>query len=117
MTGKAYPVVYYRIKSVDIDGSVKYSGIIKMVNGTSFSNTIRVYPSPASNQITVQHPQLAERARITITTADGRSIRQLTPAAGTSNTMIDISSLSAGMYVLRLDNGNGKVESTTFLKQ
>jgi len=111
------PVAYYRIKSVDIDGHFKYSTIIKLVNGNSYVNTIRVYPSPARNQVTVQHSQLGDHACISIVTVDGKLLKRVTPAAGASNTPVDISSLSPGMYVLRLDNGNGKTETATFVKQ
>jgi hypothetical protein len=111
------PVIYYRIKSVDIDGRAKFSGIIKIVNNTSYSGSVKVYPTPAQSQITLQHSQLDNKARITITTMDGRVLKLVTPSAGASNTPIDISSLSAGMYVVRLDHGNGRIESTTFVKQ
>jgi len=112
-------IVYYRVKSVDNDGKTKYSGIIKFVTGAgnSFSNQLKVYPTPAQNQLTVQHSQLAANATVTISTIDGKVLKTIRPSAGTSNTMIDLSGLSAGMYVLRLDNGKGKIESTTFMKQ
>ncbi|HEU4470555.1 MAG TPA: T9SS type A sorting domain-containing protein [Flavisolibacter sp.] len=110
-------VIYYRVKSVDLNGATKYSGIVKLVNNNSFSNGIKTYPSPARSQLTLQHSQLGSNARLSISTADGRIIRVVTPARGVSNTMIDVSGLASGMYVLRLDNGNGKIETTTFVKQ
>ena len=109
--------IYYRIKSVDNDGRTKYSGIIKFVNGNSASSQIKVYPTPAQNQLTVQHSQLGTNSTVTVSTMDGRVLKTIRPSAGSSNTMIDLSGLSAGMYVLRLDNGKGKIESTTFMKQ
>jgi len=111
------PVIYYRIQSKDNDGRIKYSGIIKVVNGSSFNNKVVVYPSPASSQITVQHSRLSAGSKITISTMDGRILKVITPAAGTSNTMTDISSFSAGMYVIRIDQGNGKTETASFVKQ
>lgn len=109
--------IYYRVKSVDIDGKTKYSGIIRFKGNTSFTNDVKVYPSPARSQITVQHSRLESKARITVSTIDGRMVKMVTPGQGNSNTMLDISSLSAGTYVLKIDNGNGKVETTTFVKQ
>lgn len=111
------PVIYYRIQSRDNDGRTKYSGIIKVVSGNSFSNSVRVYPSPAISEVTVQHSRLGVKAKITITTLDGKVVRVITPASGTSNSMMNVSSLSAGMYVVRVDNGNGKIETTNFVKQ
>ena len=110
-------VVYYRVRSVDIDGKSKYSGIIKFTNNTSYSDKVKVYPTPARNQLTVQHSQLGTSARVTITTMDGRIVKTFQPSVNASNTMVDISGLSAGTYVIRLDNGKGKTESTTFMKQ
>ncbi len=109
--------IYYRVKSVDIDGKTKYSGIIRFKDNTSFTTDVKVYPSPARSQITVQHSRLESKARITVSTIDGRMVKMVTPGQGNSNTMLDISSLSAGTYVLKIDNGNGKVETTTFVKQ
>jgi hypothetical protein len=110
-------VLYYRVKSVDIDGRTKYTGIVKITNSNSYSNTLKVYPTPAQNQLTVQHAQLGASARVQISTMDGRVIRTIKPSTGASNTMVDLTGLSAGMYVLRLDNGTGKTESVTFIKQ
>jgi hypothetical protein len=110
-------VLYYRIKSVDLNGATKYSGIIKVNGNSSFSNELKVYPSPAQSQITLQHNQLFANAKVTISTMDGRLLKTVTPGAGVSNTMVDLSGIAAGMYVLRVDNGNGKIETTTFVKQ
>jgi len=109
--------LYYRLKSVDIDGRYKYSPIIKLVNNDSYSNLLRAYPSPARTQVTLQHKKLNANAKLAVCTMDGRVVKVLTPANGASNTVIDISSLTPGMYVLRLENANGKIETTSFVKQ
>lgn len=110
-------VIYYRVKSVDVDGRSKYTGIIKITNNNSYSNTLKVYPTPARNQLTVQHSQLGASAKVTITTIDGRVVKTMNPSTNASNTMVDLSALTSGTYILRLDNGKGKTESTTFMKQ
>ncbi|HEY0356890.1 MAG TPA: T9SS type A sorting domain-containing protein [Flavisolibacter sp.] len=111
------PQVFYRVKSVDIDGTVKYSGIIRFKDNTSFTSDVKVYPSPARSQITVQHDRLDSRSRISISTMDGRIIKMITPGQGISNTMMDVSNLSSGVYVIKVVDGNGKIETTTFVKQ
>ena len=111
------PVVYYRIKSVDLDGSIKHSGIIKLTNGSSYANTLRAYPSPAQNLVTLQHKKLGSGARVTVSTTDGRTVKVQAPANGTSNTMIDVTTRPSGLYIIRLDTGNGTVETATFIKQ
>ena len=110
-------VIYYRVTSVDIDGRTKQSGIVKVLNGTSYSGTLKAYPSPAQNQVTLQHSRLGTAARVTLTTIDGRILRTIKPANGASNTMIDISSLNSGLYLVKLDKGDGKLETTTIVKQ
>lgn len=109
--------VFYRIRSVDFDGSVKYSGIVRIKNNNSFSDAIRAYPSPVRSQLTVSHDQLNSRAKLSVSTMDGRILKVMTPSAGASNTMVDVSNLSSGMYLVRLDHGDGKIETTTFIKQ
>lgn len=109
--------VFYRVKSVDVGGATKYSGIIRVRNNNSFSNNIKVYPSPVQNQLTIQHTQLASKASVTISTMDGKVLKVMTPSIGASNTMIDVTSFKSGMYIVKLDHGNGKVETATFVKQ
>ena len=65
----------------------------------------------------IQHSDLGTGARAVITTLDGRVVKTIRPAAGASNTPVDVAGLPAGMYIVRIDNGNGKTETTTFIKQ
>lgn len=109
--------IYYRIKSIDNDGRTKFSGIIRVVNNNSYTQNIRLYPVPAHSDLTVQHSQLGANARLTISSIDGRILKIVTPNIGVSNTIIDVSSFSAGTYILKLDKGDGNFETATFVKQ
>jgi hypothetical protein len=100
--------VFYRIKSVDLDGRFKYSGIIRLPGGAGDSyGKLMVYPIPANDNITVQHKRLTTRAKMIITTLDGRVVKEVIPAQGVSHTIINIGGLAAGTYFLRLDDGTG----------
>ncbi|MBD0368190.1 MAG: T9SS type A sorting domain-containing protein, partial [Flavisolibacter sp.] len=39
------------------------------------------------------------------------------PSAGASHTPVDLSGIAAGSYILRLDDGKGKIETLKFVKQ
>jgi hypothetical protein len=108
--------IFYRVKSIDIDGRSKYSGILKLTGGNSFSNEIKVYPVPARDEVTVQHKQLGTNARLIVTSADGQVVRSITPREGASHTPVNINGLAPGVYMLRLDNGKGDIQSAKLIK-
>lgn len=108
--------VFYRIKSVDLDGTAKYSGIVRFKNSNSYSDKLLLYPVPVHNQLTIQH-SLLTRGKLTVSTVDGRILKVVTPGPGVSNTMIDVSSLSSGMYMLKLEKDDGKIETGSFVKE
>ena len=108
--------VFYRIRSVDLDGRYKYSGIIKLSGNNSFSNELRIYPTPATNEITVQHRRINSGAKMSIISADGRMMRMIYMKGGVSHTQIDISQLMPGMYFLRLEDEKTGIQSAKFVK-
>lgn len=109
---------FYRIKSVDLDGKEKYSSIIKISANkrTSFSDKLKVYPVPAINEFTVEHGQLNSNAKITIRSVDGRVIKVLRPSTGASHTPVNLSANKAGVYLLSVDDGKGKLETIRLIK-
>jgi len=108
--------IYFRIKSVDIDGRFKYSGILKLSGSNSFSNELKVYPMPATDVVTVQHSRLGKNSKIMVTSADGHIIKVVTPREGASHTPVSINEMAPGMYFIRLDNGKGDIQSTKMVK-
>jgi Secretion system C-terminal sorting domain len=110
--------LFYRIKSVDLDGRFKYSGIIRLPgnSSSSFAETLKVYPIPATDDILVEHKRLNTRAKMTITSFDGKVLRMIIPAQGSSHTPVNISGLTPGMYFLQLDDGAGYAETIKLIK-
>ena len=108
--------VFYRIKSVDIDGRYKYSGILKLDGSNSFSSGLQLYPMPASNEVTVQHKRTSVNSKLMITAADGQIVRVVYPIQGSSHTPVDLTALAKGIYFVRLDDGKGDIESAKLIK-
>ena len=108
--------LYYRIKSLDYDGKSKYSGILRLTGNNSFSNELRLYPVPATNEITAQHRRISGNAKLLVTGADGQIIRTIIPVPGASHTPINIAGLPSGVYFIRIDDGKGDIQSAKFIK-
>jgi hypothetical protein len=106
---------YYRVRNIDIDGKFKYSSIVKLTARGS-STVVRAFPVPARNNVTVQHEKMAT-GRITLTTVDGRVVRQITPGSTAIQTNLDLSGIAPGVYMVRVDDGNGNTESIKVVKQ
>ena len=108
--------MYYRVKSVDLDGRYKYSGILKLAGNNSFSSGLQLYPMPAANEVTVQHKRTTVNAKLMITSADGQIIKVINPIQGSSHTPIDLTTLAKGIYFIRFDDGKGDIETAKLIK-
>lgn len=107
---------YFRIKCVDRDDTVVYSSVIS--TGSEQSSAILIaYPMPAQSEITVQHALVTDRGLISVLTQEGHLVMAVAPGTGTMQTTLDLSYLKTGVYLLRFDTGNGKVETTRIVKQ
>jgi len=110
--------VYYRIRSVDIDGRAKYSGVLKLpeTSSTSYSDEMIIYPMPAQDQVTIAHKKMTWGAKLTITTIDGKVIKNVMVADGSSHTPVSLTGMTSGLYFVRLEDQNGKVQVAKLLK-
>jgi hypothetical protein len=107
---------YYRIKNVDGDNKFKFSTIAKIANGKS-EIVLRGFPQPVQSQFILQHPVINGHALINLSTADGRIIKSVVPTNGSMQTPVDMSSLQAGLYLLRFSAGNGETQTLKVIKQ
>jgi hypothetical protein len=108
--------IFYRIRSVDFNGSYRYSSVLKLNNGRA-SIVLQAFPSPVVSTLTLQHDVAPKDARIIISAQDGRIVRSIVPNTNTMQTPIDVSNLRAGVYLVRFDDGSGNIETLKFLKQ
>lgn len=113
---KSAGTVYYRIKSIDLDGKYGFS-TIAMVKAGQALTLLNAYPSPFVNSFSLDHSTAAAGSLITINTEDGRTIKTIIPTAGSQRTTVDLSSAKAGLYLVRYKNSNGQVETLKILKQ
>jgi Secretion system C-terminal sorting domain len=110
--------VYYRIVIVNNDGKISNSNIVKLTNDIS-TNTIKCYPRLAQNKITIEwYAHDDNNSIVTIIDATGRVVLNKTfvNTLGSNKNDIDIITLKAGQYFVRINNGNNKI-TESFIKQ
>jgi hypothetical protein len=108
--------VYYRIKSVDVDGRFGYSAVVAIKNGET-GVVLNAFPMPVLSDVTIQHEAATKGSLITISSVEGRTIKSITPAAGAQQTVINFSSLNKGVYMLRFTTQDGTVETLKLIRQ
>lgn len=98
------PVLYYRIKLVDVNGAFKYSNILA-VTLPSFTGTVTVTPNPALSQMNAQVIAVTNsKADWRILDNTGRVMEQGNTQLkkGNNQLQVNISRLSAGSYYLHV---------------
>lgn len=72
------------------------------------------YPNPVSDYLNIQLPTGTKNAKVTLFDISGKLIRNA--IISVQNTKINISELSTGVYILKL-NSDGKIGSRQFIKE
>jgi hypothetical protein len=112
-------ITYYRIKIAEINGSSYYSPILRVKADGAFINITSIFPSPARESITVNinNNNLKSNATMQITDLSGKAImtKFLVIETGSANNTIDISSLKAGLYLIKI-TANGETVTEKFVK-
>ncbi|WP_199120491.1 T9SS type A sorting domain-containing protein [Pedobacter sp. ASV28] len=104
---------YYRLKQTDINGEFTYSAIVDVkLKGLSLS----LHPNPVGNELVVNHEYVQKTAAVKVVGLDGKSLLQTNSSIGTTSTIVNVSALPKGTYVLVYD-ANGKPQSQKFIKK
>ncbi len=108
---------FYRVKSVDIDGRLTYSSVIRISLGTSGNRSVAVYPNPVKgSQLTLQINNLDKgNYSILMFNHMGQQVSQFQVSLSnetTTQTLQLPSSLKPGVYNLLISNGALKLTKT-----
>ncbi len=105
-------VVYYRLQSVDKDGSSTFSKVVS-VQLTVDRLPFTVVPNPARDFVTVKGNHIAS---VQVIDNIGRVVKVVTLKDAT-NPVLSVSSLPTGVYHLRIETMDGKVKGVGFVKE
>lgn len=106
----------YRIKSIDLDGSVTYSAV-QQLTAQATALQAKLYPNPASQQVFVQLANATSfKGWLQISNNNGQVLlrRQVTSSNG--QVQVPIQQLSAGMYSVQLvEEASGKKQTLSLI--
>ncbi|WP_068822386.1 choice-of-anchor Q domain-containing protein [Pedobacter psychrophilus] len=107
--------IYYRLKSVDFDGSYKLSHIVSVKNSNEVKSNISISPVPVIDKVEISHPLTNLNAELSIVDSRGVNIKTYKLLPNSTVTKINLSDLVSGIYVLTFIN-EGKLSVTKFIK-
>jgi hypothetical protein len=114
------PVVYYRLRSVDIDGKTSYSEvrIIRTAKQTNNEVTILTYPNPATNEVRITIPANWQNKKVVyeLFSVNGQTAKKIENANSSQTESVNITSLKSGIYMVRV-SCNGETAQQKIVKQ
>jgi Secretion system C-terminal sorting domain/Endonuclease/Exonuclease/phosphatase family len=100
-------ILYYRLKQVDDNGKTEYSKTVSVAKKQSKTQYV-VYPNPAKTAITIEG--LTPIKTVQIYNAQGILVKT------TQQNKVSISDFPTGIYVLMVENTEGGISQTKFVK-
>jgi hypothetical protein len=109
---------YYRLRQVDFNGNDNIEGIVSVDNRLWKETSMTLYPNPANTELFLVFTADLENAEVEVINDAGQlaysSVEQIRK---NSAFRLDISSLSTGLYVVKIRNlETGAVEINRFMK-
>ncbi|HKC67768.1 MAG TPA: T9SS type A sorting domain-containing protein [Bacteroidia bacterium] len=101
-----------KIKSHSNQNNNRVSGISKVAN----SNSIRIYPNPATNALTISFANTANKASVKIFSVIGSEVLSINQTSAGNSLLIDISNLASGTYMVQITTDN-TTETKKIVKQ
>lgn len=108
--------VFYRLKSVDLDGTSHYSHVVKVARSRSLAAYIS--PNPARGQVSVSLSTAAKApVLLQLAGSNGQVLREGFYARGSSLLHLSLQGVPAGVYTLVLREGATLIEAVQLLVQ
>ncbi len=111
---------YYRLRSVDFDGTAAVSHAILLTRRSEEFGITGIFPSPTSDRLNVQFfAENEEDATIRVADFTGRILLEQTFAAekGANQDQLSLRNLPAGIYAVSLANGESVSAPVRIVKQ
>lgn len=95
---------YYRLQSVDKDGTTTYSNVVRVNAYNAVSAALLLYPNPATKAVTIE-TNLAEDGLLQVFNTMGQIVLEQKIEKAHLKTELNTASFAKGTYIVRLRNG------------
>jgi hypothetical protein len=110
---------YYRIRQVDLNGNISYSGIVQVLF-TQGKWNVRVFPNPVHNMLKIKFfSESNTNCTFQVFNLQGQVViqRHTSFPKGYNNYTINMDMLEAGVYILKItDHFHGQVQAVKLVK-
>lgn len=111
---------YYRIKSVDLDGKELYSNVVLLRVQDQRNAVLLLYPNPVSEALNIELSASSAK-QVSLLVTDGRGALVLrhrhTVQKGNNKLQLNLQHLPAGVYYLKIDDGQSGYHYQKFIKK
>ncbi len=100
----AAPVIYYRLKMVDVDARYKYSEVRVIRNSKNIDQAaVTIFPNPAVSELKVTVPAAWQNKAVTysIYSSNGAIVKQKITGQAAQTEFISLAGMKPGIYILK----------------
>ena len=99
-------IIYYRLRSIDIDGSFELSAVRMITLGSQNKQVISIltYPNPVTNDLRITIPTNWQGRKVTYELLDnnGRATKRKAVTSASQTESLNVANLARGFYVARV---------------
>ena len=107
---------YYRLESVDKDGSISYSKVVS-VQLSSINSQFSIFPNPAKDRATISFGKLIDKATIALYDITGKAIITQQINSNTSTYQLNTQKLTKGIYIVKFITGTSSVNGKLVIER
>ena len=114
----AFPISYYRLEQVDLDGKGAYSNIIglKTSNRLAVTHSVDVYPNPASSRVNLSLRQGTSIQEVSLLNSLGQKVAIEAYLNGT-DASLNLENIIPGHYYVRIHTLNNQFMEPLFISK
>ena len=106
---------YYRLQSVDKDGSISYSKVVSVNFGNSQS--FAIIPNPARDFATINFSKAVDKATLAVYDITGKQVITQSLNSSANTYKLNTQSLKSGLYVIKVNTTTGSFNEKLLLSK